>query len=42
VSAKEIRDAFAQGWVVESIEPSRFETRPDRNDLIFSDGAAQT
>ena len=38
VSAGEIRDAFAEGWVVESIEPSRFETRPDMKDLKFSDG----
>ena len=38
VTAKEIRDAFAEGWVVESIQPSRFETRPDMKDLKFSDG----
>jgi cyclopropane fatty-acyl-phospholipid synthase-like methyltransferase len=38
VSAGEIRDAFAEGWAVESIEPSRFETRPDMKDLKFSDG----
>ena len=38
VTAGEIRDAFAEGWVVESIEPSRFETRPDMNDLDFSEG----
>lgn len=38
VSRKEIEDAFAQGWAVESIEPSRFETRPDINDLVFSEG----
>ena len=38
VTAGEIRDAFAEGWVVESIEPSRFETRPDMNNLDFSEG----
>ena len=38
VSSKEIRDAFAEGWVVESIEPARFETRPDMKDLVFSEG----
>src|SRR5208337_155430 len=25
VSKKELHDAFAQGWAIESIEPSRFE-----------------
>ena len=38
VSAKEIRDAFAEGWAVESIVPSRFEVRPDMKDFSFSDG----
>jgi hypothetical protein len=38
VSAKEIRYAFAEGWAVESIEPSRYEVRPDPNDISFSDG----
>lgn len=38
VTAEEIRDAFAEGWVIESIEPSRFETRPDMKDLDFSEG----
>ena len=38
VSGKEIEDAFAEGWVVESIEPTRFEVRPDPNDISFSDG----
>jgi hypothetical protein len=36
VSAKEIEDAFAEGWAVESIEPSRFEVRPDLKDFAFS------
>ena len=38
VSQKEIRDAFAEGWAVESIEPSRYEVRPDLKDISFSDG----
>jgi K+-transporting ATPase KdpA subunit len=38
VSRKEIEDAFAEGWVVESIEPSRFEVRPDPDDISFTDG----
>lgn len=38
VSQKEIEVAFAQGWLVESIEPSRYEVRPDPKDISFSDG----
>lgn len=38
VSRKEIEDAFAEGWVVESIEPTRFEVRPDLKDFMFSEG----
>jgi cyclopropane fatty-acyl-phospholipid synthase-like methyltransferase len=38
VSKKEIDDAFAQGWVIESIEPRRFEVRPDIKDVQFSMG----
>jgi len=38
VSKKEIEDAFAEGWVIESIEPSRYEVRPDPNDRSFADG----
>jgi cyclopropane fatty-acyl-phospholipid synthase-like methyltransferase len=38
VSKNELRDAFAQGWVIESIEPSRYEVRPDLKDLTFSEG----
>ena len=38
VSSKEIRDAFAAGWVVESIEPIRFETRSDFKNITFSEG----
>jgi cyclopropane fatty-acyl-phospholipid synthase-like methyltransferase len=38
VSRKEIENAFSQGWSIESIEPSRFEVRPDLKDLSFSEG----
>jgi cyclopropane fatty-acyl-phospholipid synthase-like methyltransferase len=38
VTRQEIEDAFAEGWVVESIEPSRYEVRPDPKDISFSDG----
>lgn len=38
VSRKEIEDAFAEGWLVESIEPSRFEVRPDLKEIRFSEG----
>jgi SAM-dependent methyltransferase len=38
VSKRELHDAFAAGWVIESIEPSRYEVRPDLKDMTFSDG----
>ncbi len=38
VSKKELHDAFAEGWVIESIEPTRAEVRPDLKDLTFSEG----
>lgn len=38
VSRKEIENTFAEGWVVESIEPSRYEVRPDPKDTSFKDG----
>jgi len=38
VSRKEIEDAFANGWVVESIVPSRYEVRSDPNDDSFKQG----
>jgi SAM-dependent methyltransferase len=38
VSRQEIEDAFSEGWVIESIEPSRYEVRPDSNDNSFRDG----
>ena len=38
VTQQEIQDAFAKGWEVESIEESRFEVRPDLEDVQFSEG----
>lgn len=38
VSRKEIDEAFAEGWAVESIGRSRYEVRPDPNDSSFKDG----
>lgn len=38
ISRKEIEVAFAGGWVIESIEPSRYEVRPDPKDSSFIDG----
>jgi cyclopropane fatty-acyl-phospholipid synthase-like methyltransferase len=38
VSKKELHDAFAKGWIIESIEPTRAEVRPDLKDLHFSEG----
>ena len=38
VSKKELHAAFAEGWVIESIEPTRAEVRPDLKDLTFSEG----
>ncbi|MBL8816474.1 MAG: methyltransferase domain-containing protein [Planctomyces sp.] len=38
VSQKEIEVAFAEGWQIESIEPSRYEVRPDPQDISFNDG----
>ena len=38
VSKNELHDAFTEVWSIESIEPSRYEVRPDLKELIFSDG----
>jgi SAM-dependent methyltransferase len=38
VSQQELRDAFADGWEVESIAEARFEVRPDLEDITFSEG----
>lgn len=38
VSQDEIYDSFTKGWDVESIQQTRFETRPDLQDIQFSEG----
>lgn len=38
VSADELRDAFARGWIWQSLEAARFETRDDVRDIQFSEG----
>jgi cyclopropane fatty-acyl-phospholipid synthase-like methyltransferase len=38
VSKKDLHDAFADGWVVESIEPCRFEVIPNLKGFSFSEG----
>lgn len=38
VSRQELHAAFFGGWNVESIEPSRFEVRPDLKGFTFSPG----
>lgn len=38
ISRGDVEAAFANGWVIESIEPSRYEVRPDREDMGFSVG----
>jgi cyclopropane fatty-acyl-phospholipid synthase-like methyltransferase len=38
VSRREIEDAFARGWKIESIEAARAEVRPDLKDASFSEG----
>jgi SAM-dependent methyltransferase len=42
VSQQELREAFADGWQIETIEPSRFETRPDLKGFNFSPGGPKT
>ena len=38
VSKTELHAAFVEGWSIESIQPVRFEVRPDLKDLSFSEG----
>jgi SAM-dependent methyltransferase len=38
VSNMEIENAFAEGWSIESVEPTRFEVRLDLKDITFSEG----
>jgi SAM-dependent methyltransferase len=38
VPKQELYDSFACDWTVESVEPSRYEVRPDLKDISFSEG----
>ena len=38
VSQEELRQAFADGWIVESIQATRFEPNPQADPAHFSDG----
>jgi cyclopropane fatty-acyl-phospholipid synthase-like methyltransferase len=38
VSKKELYDAFADGWEVESVDPVRVEVNPEFTDFTFSEG----
>lgn len=38
VSRQEIENAFAEGWKIERLEPTRFEVRPDVEQVRFSPG----
>jgi cyclopropane fatty-acyl-phospholipid synthase-like methyltransferase len=38
VTKQELHEALAKGWVIESIEPVRFEVRPDLQGVSFSAG----
>jgi cyclopropane fatty-acyl-phospholipid synthase-like methyltransferase len=38
VSKKELNDAFAAGWAIESIQPIAIEVRPDFKEFTFSPG----
>jgi len=38
ISHDELQKAFATGWQIESIQPTRFETNPQSTDLGFSPG----
>jgi SAM-dependent methyltransferase len=42
ISKQELQEAFASGWEIESIEPARFETRPDLKGFKFSPGGPKT
>jgi SAM-dependent methyltransferase len=38
VSRQELDDAFADGWVIESVQPARFEINPAFQGIQFSEG----
>jgi SAM-dependent methyltransferase len=38
VSRQELYDAFAEGWDVESVEPTQFDVNPEFTEVTFSEG----
>ena len=38
VSRQELHDAFADGWEVESVQPTRIEVNPELTEVKFSEG----
>jgi len=42
VSRKELHEAFAEGWTIESIQPSRFEVIPNLKEFTFSEGGPKS
>jgi cyclopropane fatty-acyl-phospholipid synthase-like methyltransferase len=38
ISRKELNDAFADGWEIESIQPAQFEINPEFTGMTFSEG----
>ncbi len=42
VSRQDLRDAFADGWTIESLQPVRVEISPDFTDANFSDGGPRS
>jgi hypothetical protein len=38
VSRRELYDAFADGWEVESVQPARCELNPEFTEVQFSEG----
>jgi ubiquinone/menaquinone biosynthesis C-methylase UbiE len=42
IAKSELQLAFAHDWDIESIQPSRFETRPDLKGFTFSEGGPKT
>lgn len=42
VSHDELHAAFANGWAIESIQPTRFEVIPNLKDFAFSEGGPKS
>ena len=42
ISRKELNNAFAEGWAIESVRASRFEVIPNLKDFTFSEGGPKT